>query len=212
MVKSRKQAQMPVKGGTRRNRNKQPKINSTSSDSSVVRYQTLSNVVGIDATGSATQLRQYVPGNSAFMANGAGPTIVSFYSTAKFLPGTSVRWEPSCSFTITGRVYVGFSDNPEFSIIWQAASAATRLNLVRGLGSVISFPVWQETNIPFPNRLRRKMFDINTTVTADTNDLDRCMQTCMYIGIDGGPTTAQNVGSFWFKDVVAVEGVHSTAT
>lgn len=202
---------MPVKGGTRRNRNKQPNINSTSSDSSVVRYQTLSNTISSAADGTATQLRQYIPGNANFMANTTGAAIVSYYSTGKFMPGTAIRWEPSCSFNTTGRIYVGFSDNPEFAIVWQAAAAATRLNLVRGLGSVISFPVWQETNIPFPSRLRRKMFDINSTATGDTNDLDRCMQMCMFVGLDAGPVS-QTVGSFWFKDVVAVEGVHSVAT
>lgn len=214
----------PVKGGVRRKRNRAPTM-SGGGDTSVVKYSVLGGTIGTVASlGLSAANRIYIPGNSGELVNTSGPVIVSYYSTAKFLPGTRIRWEPSVSFTTSGRVIVGFTDNPEivaaikaaFDIFVATPTAGnynSYANLVRSLGSVISFPVWQETEIPFPTRLRRKRFDCNASASStDSNVLDRSMQTAMFVAFEGAPTTNQTLGGFHYHDVVDVEGITGVAT
>jgi hypothetical protein len=152
-----------------------------------------------------------------------GPKLVSYYSSAYFKPGTKVRWEPSVSFNTGGRIAVGFTDNPEVAVVIQAlldayvasptgSNYVAYANQVRALGSTLSFPVWQETEIPFPTRLRRKRFDVEATpATGDTDNFDRSMQVMMFACCETSQTEGA-VGSFWFHDVVDVEGLHGVLT
>lgn len=216
----------PAQGGIRRRRNKMPMLTGTG-DTSVIRYSSLGRNLstGTSGTGGGTgAARYYVPGYATNdILNASGPAIVGFYSTAKFTPGTAIRWEPSVSFTTSGRVLVGFTDNPEIIVNIQTALNAyfatptlanlnVYLGLIRSLGSLRSFPVWQETEISFPTKLRRKRFDVNTALGTLTPDLvDRCAQTVMFAGVEGAPDSTI-LGSFWFHDVVDVEGVTGVVT
>lgn len=211
-------ARNPASGGVRKRRTKMPMLQG-SGDSTVVRYSSLGTTLAT-GTGSNQGLvaRYYVPGYSGDLVNGSGASICSFYSTGKFLPGTTIKWEPSVSFTTSGRVIVGFTDNPEIissiNTLGNNASAnyAAYLAAVKGLGSVRSFPVWQETTIPFPTRIRRKRFDVNIAINATLVDvLDRSVQTAMFVAVEGAPVST-TLGSFWFHDVVDVEGVTNVAT
>jgi len=189
----------------------------------VVKYQTLGGNLSSTATvGAAAYSRAYTPGSGAGLLNSSGATVVSYYSTARFLPGTTVKWEPSCSFTTSGRVIVGFTDNPEimttlntayntFLTSGLIADFNVYLNYVRSLGSVISFPVWQETHVPFPTRLRRKRFDINVTLIPGVNEYDRSTQTYMFCAVEG-VTLSTGIGSFLFRDHVDVEGITGLTT
>jgi hypothetical protein len=111
-------------------------------------------------------------------------------------------------------VFVAFVDNPE--VVARLGDPllplATLANYVRGMGSVISFPVWQETEIPFPTKLRRKRFDSNILFDPQSPDvLDRSCQTYLVSfveGVDG----AKTVGQFWFHDKVDVEGMNPVST
>lgn len=215
----------PVKGGVRRRRVKNP-ILSSSGDDALIKYSATSIVYStVGTTGSSVANRFYIPGYTGQIANSAGPGIVSAYSTGKFMPGTKIRWEPSVSFTTSGRVLVGFTDNPEIASIIEglyalfvstglAADYAAYANAVRGLGSTISFPVWQETDVPFPTRIRRKRFDINRSIGVGvTDNLDRCMQTSMWAAFEGAPNTAGiALGNFHYHDVVNVEGITTIIT
>lgn len=208
----------PVSGGVRKRRTKMPMLQGNG-DSSVVRYSSLGTTL---ATGTLANqgavARFYIPGYPADLVNGSGASVCSFYSTAKFLPGTGVRWEPSVSFTTAGRLIVGFTDNPEVIAAIDVLKAnigttyAPYLAAVKGLGSVRSFPAWQETSITFPTRLRRKRFDCNATVNVQAIDvLDRCCQTVMFVAVEGAPAST-TLGSFWYHDVVDVEGVTGVIT
>lgn len=207
----------PAQGGVRRRRNRMPTLTG-SGDNAVVKYSSLGlSHVTSTGTNQGVSTRFYVPGYAADMVNSAGAAVVSFYSTAKFLPGTRVKWEPSVSFTTAGRVVVGFTDNPEVIAQIQALSGAAPtnytnyLNAVRSLGSVVSFPVWQETEIPFPTRMRRKRFDVNATPSiANVDQLDRSAQTVMFVAVEGAPVSTA-LGSFWYHDIVDVEGVTGIA-
>lgn len=213
----------PVQGGVRRRYIKMPML-SGSGDSSVVRYSTLGSNVGTGATVSGTVFSRYFcPGYPGGLVNASGPALTSYYSTGKFMPGTTVRWEPSVSFTTNGRVIVGFTDNPEMIVTVQTlletfittpsvANFNAYLAAVKGMGSVRAFPVWQETSLPFPQRLRRRRFDTNVTInTTDPNVVDRSVQVAMFVAIEGPPLST-TLGSFHFHDVIDVEGITGLVT
>lgn len=205
----RKNAMMPVTGGIRRRRSG---IQGVSPDGTRIRYNTHSSTLTSDASGINTGGRIYVPGFTGGLVQPVGPTLVSYYSSAKFEPGTTIRWEPSVSFNTTGRMFIGFTDNPEVMATIGASSGTTYGNYVKSLGGVISFPIWQETEVTFPTRTRRKMFDVNNTVaTTDPNALDRSAQTWMFTYVESAPANT-SLGSFWHHDQVLVEGLHSAST
>lgn len=200
-------------------------------DSSIIRYNALGSVAGVDGSGGSVDRRLYIGGNIAAGTPGTlistiGPGIVANYSSCRFLPGTRVKWTPTCSFNTSGRVYVGFTDNPEVmatlnGLISVYASGQTTApaafinyrNAVQALGSVISFPVWQETNVPFPTKMRRKRFDVNEVMDLSNADtLDRSCQTCMYAVITGVAPVGASVGQFEYHDIVDVEGIQGTTT
>lgn len=221
-MKSR--SKQPVSGGIRRRRTSTPAM-TRGGDSTVVKYSALGNTLSTaSTTGGAGYVRFYMPGLRLGVTNFIGPDIVSSYSEGKFLPSTHIRWEPSVSFTVSGRVLCGFTDNPEvivainqllanFDTTPTAGNLAAYLDAIRGLGTMRSFPVWQETDIPFPTRTRRKMFDTNTNMgTFDVNLVDRTAQTVFFVGIEGGPTSATPMGSFHYTDHVLVEGIHPVIT
>ncbi len=207
----RKVTPSPVQGGVRRRRNKQPNVTQTSGTSSIIKYSALGSTVTSDVNGEAWYHRLYIPGFGGGLTQTVGSSIVSYYSTAKFQAGTTLRWEPSVSFSTSGRVYVGFTDNPEVIEALRILTGSNAVNAVKGLGDVISFPVWQETDVPFSPRMRRKMFDTNQTAVTGADTLDRCCQTAMFLAIDGMPVTTR-AGSVWFHDNVAVEGMTSVVT
>lgn len=206
----------PVKGGVRRKRT--TGVSSSSrSDASIIRYSAIGDSVTIPAANPLVGVptRHYIPGYSAGFSNGTGPDLVGYYSTGKFLPGTRIRWEPNVAFTTPGRVFVGFTDNPE--VISQIENLRntnrdTYASRVKGLSTVVSFPIWQETEVDFPMKMRRKRYDINESVDlSDINVVERCEQIAMFACIEGAPASTA-CGSFWYHDVVDVEGIHPQLT
>lgn len=206
MVKPRKVAQMPVQGGVRRYRGMGPRTTS-SGDSTIVSYNSGGSVIGTTTSDYVRHHRPYIPGNTTSLVSGVGPGIVANYSSGKFLPGTKIRWEPSVSFNTTGRVFVGFTDNPEVAVAGLALPDVNFPVFIRSLGNVISFPVWQETEINFPTKLRRKRFDCNATASG-VDTYDRSLQTMMFVWIEGMPSNSV-AGSFWYHDRIDVEGLHN---
>lgn len=196
----------------------------TGPDSTVIKYSALGNTQTTRGAAFASgDFRAYIPGFQYGFSNAVGSSIVAFYSTGKFTSGTKIRWDPSVSFTTSGRVYAGFTDNPEviavaagllaaFNASGTAIDYQNYANVVKGLGDMVSFPVWQETDIPFPTRLRRKRFDVNINATLTSVDVvDRSAQTVMFYCIDGVGSLL-NCGSMWYHDVVDVEGVQPIIT
>jgi hypothetical protein len=216
----------PVKGGIRRRTRATPRVDRTGADTGKIDY----SVIGASCTTKGTTgcgggNRLYIPGYGAGLLDLCpGPRIVNNYSTGKFVPGTSIRWEPSVSFTTSGRGYVGFSDNPEtvkdindrlvtFLTTPNVTNYVNYALIVKNLGNVISFPVWQETPITVPTRLRRKMFDCNGTVSDTVDVLDRSMQTAMFWCFDGVDAEEEfYLGSFHYHDNVVVEGITVSVT
>lgn len=219
-----------TQAGVRRRRSAAPHMQ-PNGDGAILRYNCSGKTHGpFGTTGLGATRRLFIGGwddqgavTGADLIANAGTTIASYYSSCRFLPGTKVRWEPSCSFTTTGRVFVGFTDNPEvaqtiydlqntFRTSGLAADYNAFANAIKALGSTISFPVWQETEIPVPMKMRRKRFDINESgITVD--NLDRSLQVAMFVASEGAPAVANTaLGNFWYHDVLDVEGLHSLAT
>lgn len=206
-----KQTRMPVKGGMRRRRTSAPQIRDAGSDSTIIKYSAIGNVVN-SGTGTTLFDRVYAPGFAGPLANNIGPYTVGAYSTAKFLPGTTARWEPSVSFTTSGRVFVAFTDNPEVAHnYFTGYTPAQKVTALKGMSNMRSFPVWQETDVHIPLTLRRKRFDTNANIATEVNVFDRSCQTFMLCAVEGAPSST-DLGSFWFHDVVSVEGLHPTLT
>lgn len=219
----------PLTGSTatRRRRNANPE-SIRSGDGTVIKYKTIGNsmISPAGSPGCATW-RPYIPGNGFGLAFNGGSSIVGKYATGVFRPGTRIRWEPSVSPTIGGRVFLGFSDNPEVMerllAKWSAYNASpdgptyvAYADAVKALANVVSWPLWQEHDIAVPTRLRRKRFDCNHSLTyTDINVLDRSAQTMMFAVFDGfnvDPEAVPFLGSFWYHDVVDVEGLHGEST
>lgn len=196
-----------------RRRSTRNPILSSSGDRTNIKYSVMGASITSDAAGIAATARLYVPGVSTNLTNASGPGIVAFYSTGKFKPGCVIRWEPSVSFTTTGRIFCAFTDNPEVaSGFFAAATVAAQINIIKGMGNMWSFPVWQDKTIPFPPATRRKMFDVNQTVSlSDQNVLDRSLQTLFMYCCEGAPATT-SLGSFWYHDVLEVEGIQPSVT
>lgn len=225
---------MPVKAGRKR-LSKTPTIERRSNDAALLRYNCLSQTQFTDGAGTCINVRPYIPGflsatsSGAALLPSAGVSVVNYYSTARFLPGTRIKWCPNVSFNTAGRVYVGFSDNPEVCSVINgyagsyatggvSAAALSFINAVCGLGDVVSFPVWEETQVTFPTRTRKKMFDTNfNAAITDVNILDRAQQTCMYAALVGvlpssGVVSGLSIGNFEYHDVVEVEGLTNVQT
>lgn len=204
----------------------------TSSNGSIIKYKALSlSLEFLSAPGGAVYRRPYTGGYTGTGGYTAllptpGASVASYYSTFKFLPGTAARWEPSISPTLGGRLYVGFTDNPEVcvqinSLYNTYATTPTTTNYnnyaatVKSLGDVISFPAWQEQDITIPMRLRRKRFQVNSDMAnlETTSTTDISVQTFMFVCADGlAATSNTTLGSFWFHDVLDVEGLHALPT
>lgn len=201
----------PVTGGVRKRRTSGPTASNRGSNT-LLKYHSIGITVNTTAAGLGATQRRYAPGYSTGLSNAVGPTVAASYSTGKFLPGTAIRWEPSVSFTTTGRVYVGFTDNPEVMVALDSITSESQaVNAVKGLENVRSFPVWQETDISFPTTLRRRRFDVNESMAVNVDVYDRSIQQYMYIVVEGAPAST-SLGSFWYHDVLEVEGLHPVLT
>lgn len=217
----------PLTGSTaaRKRRNRAPSMQSNG-DTTIIRYKAVGGNVPVRSTAGAVAKRWWIGGFPNDLASTAGPDVTSYYSTSVVKPGTHFRWEPSTSPTAGGRGFVGFTDNPEimvnlynaleaYEITPNGATYAAYSNLVKGLSSTISWPMWSEYEFETPTKLRRKRFDCNSSVAVNNvNDMDRSCQVAMFACFDGffGISTDSVIGSFWFRDVIEVEGLNGTAT
>lgn len=211
-------------GDTRRGRNKFPQVQQKSGEGVVLRGSSIGHNFVIRAMGGGgDQKRFYIPGNANALMNSATTHVARSYATGVFKPGTRIRWEPTCSPLSGGRVFVGFTDNPElmkvintlienYYITPDPVSYTELSNAVKGLANMVSFPAYVEREIEVPTRLRHKRFNVNALMSNynDIAELDRSAQLAMFAVADGfvGITGDTVIGSFWFHDVLDLEGLH----
>ena len=90
MVK-RQIANSPVKGGIRKKQNRAPTV-TRGGNGTIIKYNSMGNVLATGAAASTVESgRFYVPGFNGGLANSIGPSLVGYYSTGRFQPGTKIR-------------------------------------------------------------------------------------------------------------------------
>lgn len=218
----------PLTGSsTVRRRRNRGATSTTNGDRTMIKYSAIAENFNKQHDNGGVFGRVYIPGNKGgFPGTPVGPATVANYATGVFKPGTMLRWEPSISPTVGGRVFVGFTDNPETMVTlnyWYSTylAATTTANqtaawnefvgIVKGLGTMVSFPAWHEWQCQLPTKLRKKRFDVNKSANGnDVNELDRCAQIAVFACADGEAlSSGSSYGSFWYHDVVEVEGLGS---
>lgn len=215
--------------GVRRRRNRPPQMQNVGSDASIITYTGLGAPLANSALGGNANFRLFTGGNnSGFQVQYPGPQMVKFYSTCRFLPGTTIRWEPQIGSTSSGRVHACFIDNPEkllqYLNIFEAHIAAPTsttltdcINAVRTTANSISFPAWMEREIPFPQHMRRKEFstdlviDLTGSTAVNANSIDRSVQQGFFYVIEASDAPG-GYGSMWFHDRVMAQGISALSS
>lgn len=233
MAKTKKLAQKVAGNGATGRMTRQPRVSNTSEQSSIIRYSAVTGSFGYD-DGFRLLGRTYVGGltvlggmgteaniNFAGPVNSAGVRVAGCYSTYKFLPGSKVEWIPNVGFTTSGRIYIGFTDNPEvigamnflaqeYMGAPETSKALAYGNAVKLLGNVKSYQVFERFTLPIPTRLRRKRFSNNTAMDGLSSAVhDKSTQLAMFAFVEGVPNGS--IGSFQYHDVLDVEGMRSPA-
>lgn len=197
-------------------------------DASMIKYNVVGRSVARPSAAGWTHAalaRLYIPGLEYAVGSipdtligyvgAAGTAVARNYSTARFQPGTTITWAPSVGFTTNGRIYLGFTDNPEvINVMCGELSAGTNgapsdayITAVKQLGNVVSHQVFEEFTVTVPTFTRRKAFDVNEFISVlDVDKLDRCCQTAMFALFEGVPDTV-GLGSFMYHDNLVVEGL-----
>lgn len=218
---------------TRRRRMTVPSMDKTSGDAAVVKYRTEGATL---AAAASADHRLFIGGNTNGLQAGRspGPIVVSCYNNYRFMPGTRIKWEPSVGSTATGRLYYCFLDNSELIARmmemytnWRADPTSTNYNTIasaiRSVGNCESFPIWMEKEITFPTYSRKKQYSVETQYEFDYstpadrerhyNTVDRTTQKgFFYIVLGAEAPSTGNFGSFWYHDVVQVQGVCTIPT
>lgn len=186
---------------------------SVGADKTTLKYRAIGGTYTTNSEGFTFMARAYCPGfNDGSIAGAAGIAVLAYYSDGKFLPGTSCRWIPNVGFTTSGRVYVGYSTNPEVIASWNSATSASKTTIIQGLGNTVSFPIYQETDVIVPTELRRRMFDTNESIDlTDVNQVDRSVQVFMMAVVVGGPADS-GIGNFEYHDHAYVSGLQNVIT
>lgn len=215
----------------RKSRYSQPKMSSLNGDTSVVAYRLPGRIEDlypvIQGTGG---YRLFAGGNRSGLPGGgltfAGVDIVSKYNTCKFLPGTTITWEPSIGSNNPGRLHYCFVDSPEMVYTLTQLAAAWELdsgniikfnayqNAIATCGNACSFPLWMEKSIQVPTKLRRREFTVDPQLEASgdnrnsiTSSYDRSVQVGFFYFIVAPNTVPSTVGSFIYSDKVQVSGL-----
>lgn len=224
----------------RNSRHTQPKISNLNKDSSIITYRVPGKGErAVASVGFSYGYRLYSGGNLAGLPGSSnfsylvGPAVVGNYSTCKFLPGTTINWEPTVGSTFAGRVHYCFAQSPEvvysLRVMQQAvANNPTDPNIVNRfidamstMGTANSFPVWMEKTISVPSNLRHKMFTVDGSIDAASDNknsliaaIDRSVQVGFFYYISVPPDMPElyPLGSFIYHDKVMVEGLSGVPT
>jgi len=165
-----------------------------------------------DGAGQASGSALLVPGFTADLNTSAVSNIAQYYSTARFLPGTTFHYVPQVSLSTSGILYTAYSDNVEVISAYMVGNNAARVNIVRQQANVKVSPVWSTISIALPSSMRRKMFDVNQNCnTASTDELDRSAQGLFMYALDGVPN-GSNICRPWVHKKLQLEGLKMAST
>ena len=144
---------------------------------------------------------QIVDCSSGEAMNRAGSDVVKHYQDYKYTQA-ALEWLPSIGPASTdagGRIYIAYIDNPELIVTFKAATAVNQLPMVRNCANVRDFNMWERFTYHVPLTYRRKMFNVDPTVSTPGNEeTDRAVQGLViisYVSINN--TAATGVLGQW---------------
>lgn len=179
-------------------------------------------VVPLTTNGTAgigTLIVPMIPGNINARVNSPISAVSALYSNGKYLPGTSFHYTPTVGTTTSGAVHICYIDNPELMLLAYIREAESRTagnnnfaNFVRSQSNSKTFAVWESFSVPINSLVRRKMFNVNTTIvlgeSGNVLEFERSIQGMFLIAIEGGPpTNGVAVGRPWLNSTIALEGL-----
>lgn len=165
------------------------------SENTIIRGNSFANTITTDSGGALCGAVPLIAGNVDWMVASGMSGVSALYNTYRYLPGTMMHWVPQVSMSTTGVVYVAWVDNPEIFKNWYAIAltgvTANMVAFVKSIGNVKSYPIWQQFSQAMHPVMRRKRFDVNTTVDlANSDTLDRCLQGAWLYAVEGGPASS----------------------
>lgn len=122
----------------------------------------------------------------------------------------AIHYTPAVGTTTSGKVWVGYTDNPE--IIYKAITTYTNADLlaiVKTLRHNNVFPVWQSWTMNTPSLApRRKMFSIDTSSVTSAEIADRDVHGAFIVSVEGTPAST-DVGVLTASYDYALRGLQS---
>lgn len=123
----------------------------------------------------------------------------------------ALHYTPAVGTTTPGKVWVGYTDNPE--IIYKAVtgdySQGDLLSIVKTLRHSNVFPVWQSWTMNLPSiAARRKMYSVDLTAASSAEVVDRTTHGAFLVCLEGTPS-ATNVGVVTASYEYALRGLQS---
>lgn len=165
----------------------------------------------LDTSSGATSYVPLIGGSSQQRAVYTFINVAKNFQRFLYLPGTHFRYQPNVGLNTAGTIYVAYVDNPELLKDFIAASGSTRLDILKGMANMKSYPVWQEfVQHIGPPRLKSFSTDPNTDFTnADT--LNRVLQGAFIFGVEGVTQTATTTyGRIALQNVLRLEELSAT--
>lgn len=139
--------------------------------------------------------------------------MTQFYSEFKFMQ-VSLEWIPKLGPSATdagGRIHIAYIDNPEkISTYANAAPGSTTLGYVRGSRNCKSYNLWERFTYNVPITFRKKMFDVNQTLSATTavDEIERSVQGAIIIHIET-VSAAIVAGTYHIRSKCVLRGMNA---
>lgn len=201
-----------------------PNIRGAIRESTIIRGNEALLSMDSQSNGSGGGLIAMVPGLSLGRVQSSLSAVAGMYCNGKFMPGTVLHYAPSTGSTTSGVIHIAWIDNPEIiasayantsgGTPTVALNSAAWRDFVRSIGNVRTYSVWEAFDFPMPTTLRRKMFNVNATMT-ETGELsqsplvDRSAQGIWVWAVEGAPAVATAMGRPWIHAVLQLEGLRS---
>lgn len=152
------------------------------------------------------------PGNATGRTNAPVQNVGRYFQKGLFLPGTFLRYIPSCGLNTTGNIIIAWIDNPDVIRAWNSVTPGNHLTFVRNIANAKVSPLWQEMTMPLTQAPRRKTFNIDPTIAFTTSDIDQSVQGffvwCVY-SAPAGTTVATTYGQLMVHTKCKFEEVKS---
>lgn len=120
---------------------------------------------------------QLAPGNATGYTTSPIQNVGSQFQFGTYLPGTTIKYIPSCGINTLGSIYIAYTDSPQVMVQYANLTAGQHLSFIKKFANIRTGPLWQELAFPILNKPRRSKFTNDSTlVSNDTNEVDLAVQ------------------------------------